>query len=620
MGASASSLVAQVYAGLDGARMLASAKAGAEQELREALEREGPLALLSSSYAAGHTLVHLAAQEGHLPALQLLVRLIREHARPLAAALVQRVAAAATPEGVRWRELALPCPRVPKQQVLALLQPDAVLRTLLSWQTGRGTTPLMLAARGGHADCVALLLAEGADPLLLDKPTRRSCLHYAALAGHANCVNALLNEFATVPVPGQEGREVLLHSALLRDGVGGTSKFVDLRSSSGFSPLHYAAFWGHSAVVRALLTAGASVLQPTANGAGTSSSATELLVDRGCNALHLAAGNGHVLVAATLLMAHAEVMSRHAARPLGRASAQEAWEGVPHTDPRAVKNSSGFTPHGLAAAARRPQGLLMLLNPGVPLLWVLQSAGLQSKGRFGVPKLAVLAKLVLDEHLTQSLDELEAELAAEQRAEALPGSAAEAAGLLRHDSGASSSAGGDVRALAPRPRDVLRLAPEEAAATAAAAAAAAAAASTAVGAPCSPGGGGCGCGGAVSTRSLCELSLSGSSCGLGSSAGSRAASQSSLTSLCSDACAAEPAPAWLGDLAPVPPSDDAASSCASEALCGICFDVPCAAALAGCGHRLCVGCARCIVAVSAADKPAACPFCRQSVGGFVRAD
>jgi ankyrin repeat protein len=76
---------------------------------------------------------------------------------------------------------------------------------------------------------------------------------------------------------------------------------VDLRTTTGFAALHYTAFWGHTAVVRALLTGGASVMLQTANrGRGC----TELLVDAGSNALHLCAENGHVMVAATLLMAH----------------------------------------------------------------------------------------------------------------------------------------------------------------------------------------------------------------------------------------------------------------------------------------------------------------------------
>jgi phosphosulfolactate phosphohydrolase-like enzyme len=83
---------------------------------------------------------------------------------------------------------------------------------------------------------------------------------------------------------------------------------VDLRTSTGFSALHYTAFWGHAAVVRALLTGGASVMLQTANGNGRGG--TELMVVAGSNALHLCAENGHVMVAATLLMAHVSSADR----------------------------------------------------------------------------------------------------------------------------------------------------------------------------------------------------------------------------------------------------------------------------------------------------------------------
>lgn len=60
-----------------------------------------------------------------------------------------------------------------EEQMARLLNPDLVLPTLLSWQDVKGVTPLMLAGRGGHADCMKLLLQHGADPLLLDGINRR---------------------------------------------------------------------------------------------------------------------------------------------------------------------------------------------------------------------------------------------------------------------------------------------------------------------------------------------------------------------------------------------------------------------------------------------------------------
>jgi hypothetical protein len=74
----------------------------------------------------------------------------------------------------RWKpSQVLPWPRGPRDQVQQLQEPSLVVPTLLSWQNSKGVTPLMLACRAGHAACVAALLDNGADPLLLDKATRR---------------------------------------------------------------------------------------------------------------------------------------------------------------------------------------------------------------------------------------------------------------------------------------------------------------------------------------------------------------------------------------------------------------------------------------------------------------
>jgi hypothetical protein len=63
-------------------------------------------------------------------------------------------------------------------------------------------------------------------------------------------------------------------------------------------------------------------------------------------------------------------------------------------------------------------------------------------------------------------------------------------------------------------------------------------------------------------------------------------------------------------------SGDAASSCC-EVTCNICFDAVSTAMVVGCRHSMCVGCARSIVTTTTTVKPAACPFCRRGVAGFV---
>jgi hypothetical protein len=72
-----------------------------------------------------------------------------------------------------------------------------------------------------------------------------------------------------------------------------------------------------------------------------------------------------------------------------RQQQQQPWEGRGRQDPRAAGNCTGRTPGALALAARRSKALLLLLDPTLPLSWVLSSAGLMGRGLFGAPKLAV---------------------------------------------------------------------------------------------------------------------------------------------------------------------------------------------------------------------------------------
>lgn len=65
------------------------------------------------------------------------------------------------------------------------------------------STPLGLAARHGHADCLRLLLLRGARPS--PAPGAQGALHEACRAGHSDCVELLLEHGAEPNLPSDEG-------------------------------------------------------------------------------------------------------------------------------------------------------------------------------------------------------------------------------------------------------------------------------------------------------------------------------------------------------------------------------------------------------------------------------
>ncbi|NWH37648.1 ASB18 protein, partial [Chloropsis hardwickii] len=98
------------------------------------------------------------------------------------------------------------------------------------------STPLCLAARHGHPDCLRHLLRRGADPNLA--PGGQGPLHQACLGGHSSCVELLL-EYRAQP---------------------------NLRSDQGTAPLHLCTTPGSLRCARLLLMHGAAVELPSEAG------------------------------------------------------------------------------------------------------------------------------------------------------------------------------------------------------------------------------------------------------------------------------------------------------------------------------------------------------------------
>ncbi|KAK4441110.1 putative E3 ubiquitin-protein ligase XBAT31 [Sesamum alatum] len=146
-------------------------------------------------------------------------------------------------------------------------------------------TPLMLAAMHGKISCVKKLIESGANILMFDSLNGRTCLHYAAYYGHSDCLEAILSAARTSQVAASWGY----------------SHFVNIRDSKGATPLHLAARQRRPRCVHILLDNGALVCAST-GGYGFP----------GSTPLHLAARSGSLDCIRELLAWGADRLQRDA--------------------------------------------------------------------------------------------------------------------------------------------------------------------------------------------------------------------------------------------------------------------------------------------------------------------
>ena len=215
-------------------------------------------------------------------------------------------------------------------------------------------TPLFLAAIWGHKAVVVCLIEEGAEINTRDVDGRL-CLHYAAMAGNIKVVEELIDSGATVTVTDNDGKTPLdcaadmehdaivellltngaypdakntfmagrmalerrtnissLHCAALRGDVEQVKQEISarfstiLRDRDDITPLHDAAYAGHSAVVELLVNANKALLN---------------YYDRyGMTPLHCAIEKGHAAIVIFLVQKGADVNAlaheRHNVSPL----------------------------------------------------------------------------------------------------------------------------------------------------------------------------------------------------------------------------------------------------------------------------------------------------------------
>lgn len=143
--------------------------------------------------------------------------------------------------------------KVSSLHVAALNGQIEVLSLLLDWSFNPDVlnrhkqTPLMLAAMQGKIHCVQKLIQAGANILMFDSLHGRTCLHYAAYYGHSDCLQAILSAALSTPVAQSWG----------------FTRFVNIRDGDGATPLHLAARQRRHDCLHILLDNGALVSAST---------------------------------------------------------------------------------------------------------------------------------------------------------------------------------------------------------------------------------------------------------------------------------------------------------------------------------------------------------------------
>uniref|UniRef100_A0AAQ4QD78 Ankyrin repeat domain 44 n=1 Tax=Gasterosteus aculeatus aculeatus TaxID=481459 RepID=A0AAQ4QD78_GASAC len=131
----------------------------------------------------------------------------------------------------------------------------------LCWMN-RTVTPLMLAVAGGHVDAVSLLLERDAS-VNLASHHGLTALHLGLLCGQEECIQCLLEQEASVLLGDSRGRTAI-HLAAARGHASWLCELLSiacseppalppLRDHSGYTPLHWACYYGHEGCVEVLL-------------------------------------------------------------------------------------------------------------------------------------------------------------------------------------------------------------------------------------------------------------------------------------------------------------------------------------------------------------------------------
>ena len=173
-----------------------------------------------------------------------------------------------------------------------------------------GCSPLLCASHCGNVDVVEELLC--VPGVLVNKVSKDGCtsLNSAAAKGHVPVVERLVKAPGIkVNLKDHDGWTPL-NSAALMGHLGVVEILLDAPdilvnegNDLGFSPLHNASVRGHVEIVEKLLGTSGVLINKVSEDGGTSGVLVNQVGNDGCTALHMAAGRGRVPVVKALLKA-----------------------------------------------------------------------------------------------------------------------------------------------------------------------------------------------------------------------------------------------------------------------------------------------------------------------------
>ncbi|XP_029968585.1 ankyrin repeat domain-containing protein 50 isoform X1 [Salarias fasciatus] len=338
----------------DGQTLLATAAHDGSSNVAKLLLSRGSDPLICDHQ--GQTPLTLAARQGHVEVLSVLLEWSKSQALETATQMMEHV------DSEGWTALRSAAWGGHNEAVRRLLDAGADVDGCDS----DGRTALRAAAWGGHEEIARTLLGYGAQVNKADSKGRTPLIA-AAYMGHHEAVEILLDHHAEVDLADGDGRTALSVAALCVPTAAGVKGFGEVaslllergadpchRDDDGMTPLLLAAYEGHEDVVELLLEAGADVDETAGPDGGVPAAAavTPLLA---------AAAMGHMRTVSRLLFwgAAVDAIDCEGRTALCLAAARGSVEVVRALLDRGLdenhKDDLGWTPlHAAACEGHRP--------------------------------------------------------------------------------------------------------------------------------------------------------------------------------------------------------------------------------------------------------------------------